>query len=435
MAGEYLNLEQAAEKLGLTLDELRNLREAGEIHGYRDGSSWKFKSGEVDRASENLASGGLPGGPSDPGDDSSSFGSEDIDSLVSLSDSSGEFESDELDESSILVTEDGEGDSEKDSSTIIGKEKESAAVPDSDLKLSDDLNDIALEPDAEAIGDDPSVKLASSDIGMDASESDASGAQVLGDSDLSLAPEEASGKEASGFELSSDELLLEKDSELVSAAQDLALSDDDELLLGDDSASSEDDFELSIDDDDIHLDESSDSVSLGSDSESESSKSSARSSDEGLQLSDESLVVPGAASDDGEPLLPDEEFMLAPSEDLLGDESSDSGSQVIALEDSDSISTDISGALVPDSASGIDADVSPFTPISTPEGISDPAAMMAIPDSPYSVVNVLWLLILVSLLGATGILLMDIVRNMWTWRGEYAATSWLMEAIVSALQL
>jgi len=147
------------------------------------------------------------------------------------------------------------------------------------------------------------------------------------------------------------------------------------------------------------------------------------------------VVVPGAASDDGEPLLPDEEFMLAPSEDLLGDESSDSGSQVIALEDSDSVSTDISGALVPDSASGIDADVSPFTPILAPEGISDPAAMMAIPDTPYSVVNVLWLLILVSLLGATGILLMDIVRNMWTWRGEYAATSWLMEAIVSALQL
>ena len=434
MAGEYLSLEQAAEKLGLTLDELRDLREASEIHGYRDGSSWKFKSDEVERASKNLASGGLPGGPSDPDDDSSSFGSEDIDSLVSLSDSSDEFEADELDESSILVTEDGEGDPEKDSSTIIGKEKESAADPDSDLKLSDNLNNIALDPDAEAIGDDPSVKLASSDIGMDASENDASGAQVLGDSDLSLAPEEASGKEASGFELSSDELLSEKDSDLVSAAQDLALSDDDELLLGDESAGSEDDFELSIDDD-IHLVESSDSVSLGSDSESESSESSARSSDEGLQLSDESVIVPGAASDGGEPLLPDEEFMLAPSEDLLGDESSDSGSQVIALEDSDSVSTDISGVLVPDSASGIDADVSPFTPISPPEGISDPSAVMAIPETPYSVVNVLWLLILVSLLGATGILLIDIVRNMWTWRGEYAATSWLMEAIVSALQL
>jgi excisionase family DNA binding protein len=44
-----LDLDEAATRLGVTPDELVEMRSEGEIHGYRDGASWKFKTDEVER--------------------------------------------------------------------------------------------------------------------------------------------------------------------------------------------------------------------------------------------------------------------------------------------------------------------------------------------------------------------------------------------------
>ena len=52
MAAKYIELEQAAKMLGISSDELNNMRLSGEIHGVRDGSSWKFKSDELDRIAD-----------------------------------------------------------------------------------------------------------------------------------------------------------------------------------------------------------------------------------------------------------------------------------------------------------------------------------------------------------------------------------------------
>ena len=52
MAVKYIELEQAAKMLGVSTDELNNMRLSGEIYGVRDGSSWKFKSDEIDRVAE-----------------------------------------------------------------------------------------------------------------------------------------------------------------------------------------------------------------------------------------------------------------------------------------------------------------------------------------------------------------------------------------------
>ena len=46
---DLIESKQAADALGVTEDELNEMRLRGEIHGVRDGSSWKFKSDEIER--------------------------------------------------------------------------------------------------------------------------------------------------------------------------------------------------------------------------------------------------------------------------------------------------------------------------------------------------------------------------------------------------
>ena len=49
MASKLIQLNEAAQMLGVSPEELTEMRSSGEIHGYRDGSSWKFKAEEVER--------------------------------------------------------------------------------------------------------------------------------------------------------------------------------------------------------------------------------------------------------------------------------------------------------------------------------------------------------------------------------------------------
>ena len=56
MAQKFISLEEAAEQLGISKDRLTQLREAGKVRAYRDGSSWKFRSEDIDK----LAAEGIP---------------------------------------------------------------------------------------------------------------------------------------------------------------------------------------------------------------------------------------------------------------------------------------------------------------------------------------------------------------------------------------
>ncbi|MEZ6044414.1 MAG: helix-turn-helix domain-containing protein [Planctomycetaceae bacterium] len=47
MANRYLSLEETADLLGITPDELKQIRNRGEIRGYADRGSWKFREDEV----------------------------------------------------------------------------------------------------------------------------------------------------------------------------------------------------------------------------------------------------------------------------------------------------------------------------------------------------------------------------------------------------
>ena len=54
MAGKFIELEAAARMLGMSVERFSELRQRGEIHGYRDGASWKFKPEEIQRVADEF---------------------------------------------------------------------------------------------------------------------------------------------------------------------------------------------------------------------------------------------------------------------------------------------------------------------------------------------------------------------------------------------
>jgi excisionase family DNA binding protein len=314
MAGKFLNVEEAAEKLGVSADQLVEMRSEGKIHGYRDGASWKFKAEEVERSP--LA------------------GNSDIN----------------LDEPAA-----GDPAGISDALDFGGG---------SDLELgSDDDEELVLE--GSGIGSD--VTLGAGDTGINLAE-----------------PSE------SGLDL--EEPLLELEG---SHASSLELPEDDDMIA---------------------------------------------------------LETDLADPDEATQLKQDEEFLLQPMDDQMQDES-DSGSQVIALEDSEVLDENEATMLGGNDMLG----AAPVMMAEDPLG-GDPGMMMApadalapadpnmqqqpvpimqqqayeAPEAPYSIWNVLALLCSVLLLIVSGMLMVDVVRNIWSWQGNFEATSSIMEALVDA---
>jgi hypothetical protein len=370
------------------------MREAGEIHGYRDGASWKFKSSEIERVAAEL---GTESAPTDDVmdfslSDSSALSDDEFDSLLNV----GADEESEIDlegSSSILISEEaGSGVDESSSSTVIGKEKKGKSPEeDSDLKLAADE-------------DDEELKL-------------------------------------------SDEPLSEE----LELSNDLELESDDALALGEDEDS---ELSLSASDDELELDIPGGSDALGqSDSGINLAPSDSGLSLEGQGESSDALELPEdeemISLDDEIEASPDEatqlkqvvEFLLSPSDEMLGDESSDSGSQVIALEDSEAFEADAGSAideepaLLAEESAGLEGQLEPFEGAALEEQKVVLAGAGELPEASYSIWNVLGLLLIVMLLGVTGMLMTDVVRNMWSWNGSSTMTSSLMDAIVGALGL
>ena len=50
----FVSLEDAAKRLGVSTDQLIEMRSRGEIFGFRDGASWKFKPEEIERVAAEL---------------------------------------------------------------------------------------------------------------------------------------------------------------------------------------------------------------------------------------------------------------------------------------------------------------------------------------------------------------------------------------------
>ncbi len=48
MAKKYLSLEEAASLLGMSVDAVRRAREKGDLRGFQDRGSWKFREQDID---------------------------------------------------------------------------------------------------------------------------------------------------------------------------------------------------------------------------------------------------------------------------------------------------------------------------------------------------------------------------------------------------
>lgn len=401
MAAKLLELNEAAAKLGVTSDQLIEMRSRGEIYGYRDGGSWKFKDDEVERVIAERAGGG------------SSIGG-DLDDLIrplSLDEDSGD------DLGSILVSEQELGKSgESTSSTIIGKAVESSGG-DSDIRLAGDSTKGNLS--------DVQLVTPGSDLNL----ANASDVQLAGTSDLKLSDEGGTGKQSgSDVTLGSGKLDFATDSAL-----DLG---DDDLVLGGSGIGS--DVTLGGGDSGINLASPADS---GLSLESEPLDLMGSNVDGAFELPEDddviSLSTDLADQDEATQLKADEEFLLSPGGDLGGDES-DSGSQVIALEDSEAFDENADTMLRPNQPALVVEDVG-FESIGGPAGagvspaMSQQYMMTAAPEAPYSIWNVLGLLCCVFVLAITGMLLTDLMRNMWAFDSERVVSTGLMDSILSAI--
>lgn len=304
----------------------------------------------------------------------------------------------------------------------------------------------AAKPAAEAAGASDLQLEGASDLKLEGDSAltlDAGGSDLqLGNSDLRLDDgEEITAEPASSPELS-DVALAPGESAVELSGVELADDEDDELVLGEGPGS---DLTLGASDSGISLGPSDSGISLD-----EAPPELGGSAVEALDLSedDEAVVLEeGVGSEDATQLKSDEGFLLTPLDDATGDADDDS-SQVIAL---DSESFDESAATLLGGGDDLfgDADAEGMLAESAPAddgdfdatgaaltaGAAAPAAGGGEPTAPYTVWNLLSLTLCVMLLSLTGMMLFDLVRNIWSWNEPYAMNSTIMDGLVQAIPI
>jgi Helix-turn-helix domain len=437
MARKFYETEEAAKLLGITPEQLNEMRDRREVYAVRDGGVWKFKSEEIERLVAERADNMLPEG---------------ADEFAELDD----------DPDSILVSDLGLAPSSAGaSSTVIGKSN-APSSPASDIHISQPRSDQSGSDLDLPMGSD--VRLASS---SDPASPPASGLSAKFD-DLDSLDLDMPSAEESGISLDSDVL--------PAGAQDLILPDD-PVSLSDKPVTAKPPsdgggsvLELGDEDDDV-LGLGSSGVGLDSDvtrSVSDSGISLVDPSDSGLSLERNDLQLGGSklesldlgggdeliSLDDQDPseaptqLKADDDFLLTPAEDATIEESS--GSQVIALDselDFDESSATMVGAgeavtaLEEEEDSSLSGGMSsgdlgmvglgslpPTTAVAPAPAM---AAMAATNDMAFTVWNILLLVSLMICLILCGSMLFDLMRNMWSWNGAYPVNSSLMDMILS----
>jgi len=406
MAVNYLVLDEAARMLGISPDELNQLRQQLGISAYRDGSSWKFKASDIERLARERSN---RGGQSD---DDLSLGEIDDDLSLSLDDQPSAAaaaaavppplpvsgDSDELglsldddlglpgeapgaaadlaatpadgfslsDDDLSLSVDDDLSLSSADAAPLAGEPKlgglsddDLSLSADDDLKLGDDLSlsgdddlgQLSLASgDDLSLDDDDDLSLAASDAAEPApAPAAASASSVAMDDSFELAPGGADAAEVDPYAALAAEAGDDDDDislgDEISLSDDLALGDDELLGLADDAPKSKSsELTLNTGDSDIELLSDADSaeLKLGGDDPLGLDDGDALSSD----LDDDQLILSDdsrAMSPDPTPLSSAEDFQLTPFSEVEG-EPSESGSQVIALDSGEDFA-DMGGAL------------------------------------------------------------------------------------------
>lgn len=388
MAHKLLTAEEAAQQLGISVDALMEMRERGEAYAYKDGGQWKFRDTEIERLKAEREDAPLDFALSDEpksGVLDSQLGSATGASNV-LAGSSSPSQASGISDLDLML----------DSGTNIGNVK--AGGSDKLGSVFDDLDDMSLQVDEGSI---KGIK----------------GATASGSSPT------VAGKAAVP---NTDELKLDEDDSLVAGPGgsdiDLTSEDEDLVLTGSDSdvtkRPADSGINLSPADSGLSLEEpmaiggsAVDSFQLGEDS-------SIRFDEKASPDSPTQKQVRGA--DD------DFDFTAAPA---LDDE--DSGSQVIPIdEDDDDLGLSPAGGI--SAALEVDEDEVEPTP-------RRPAAAMAEagggeyapPEAPYSIWNVLSLACCTLILLFGGMLMYDLIRNIWSWDQPYTVTSGIMDQVAA----
>jgi hypothetical protein len=170
---------------------------------------------------------------------------------------------------------------------------------------------------------------------------------------------------------------------------------------------------------------------------------------ESLDASDDDMILlEDTDSESATQLKSDDDFLLSPLDDATVDES-DSGSQVIALDSEvefDEAAATMLGGKQPAMAAMLEEDMGGMdsSPLIAEGGFGQPAfagaggpAFMAAPtvvEAPFSIWNVLFLSLCALLLLLCGMMLYDLMRNMWSWEGAYNVNSSLMDTILGWFQ-
>ncbi len=142
-------------------------------------------------------------------------------------------------------------------------------------------------------------------------------------------------------------------------------------------------------------------------------------------------------------LKADNEFLLSPGDTLAEDES-DSGSQVIALEDSEAFDQDAAtmlraeagGALAADAFQPMPADMAMAGVAAPGMGAGQPVfVQVPVQEVPYSIWNVLSLGLVALMLALTGMLMVDVMLNMWSFGGGSSASTAIMDTFIKTFGL
>jgi hypothetical protein len=423
MAQKYYNVKETAGKLGISEAEVKQMLDRRELYGYRDGADWKFKVEDIERKAKERQAEAPPPVEEDEGD--------------------------------VLLSEVELGQSDPGlSGTVIGVGKGKASA-ESDIQIG--ASDIQIGASDIQIGASD-IQLADSDVGLAASDVRLAESDIkLVDSDVQLAapkkaapakkdPVQAKVSQFEELDMTLDQDLSLEDSHVPispatakggkkgtgDSAVDLSgkALDDDDLVLGGSGTGS--DITIGGDSGISLVDPADSGLSL------EEPLNLSSAGDESLELGEDDLLS-YSAENSAAGLKSEDDFQLTPLEDAGDADDSESGSQVIALDvegEGDDAATMIAGGGV---AAMLDEDLSGESPLglapvpvgaggrglgleAQPEGLAlstqvlQPAALL--PEAPYTIWNVLGLLMCVLLLLLVGMMMYDVLRNVWSWDSQ-----------------
>ncbi len=380
MVQKYYNVQEVAEILGVSVDEVKQMLGSRELHGYRDGADWKFKVEDIEAVARQRDAQPSAAGEEGEGD--------------------------------VLASEVELGESDPGASgTVIGMEGDGKAAAESDLQLLD--SDLALDAMGESSGaggqddvDSKVVQFEELDLTL---EEDVS----LEDSEVGAG--ESSDVDLAGEGLDDDDLVLGGGS---GAGSDVTIGSDSGISLvdpADSGLSLEEPLELSGG--------SQESLELGE--------------DDMLTLNED------AQAEAPEDLETDDDFLLTPLEEGGDEDDSESGSQVIALDAEEGEEADIGmldgtdGAAAPPTVDEAALGVAPLAiqPDAVAAAATGPQSVAAgLPEAPYTVWNVVGLALCAIMLMFCGMMTYDLLRNMWSWDTPYSVNSSVMDLILGLFE-